>query len=74
MVPVGHEPSSVREIKKMTEYQGSLALFQESGFLPFLQRFDGFDMAMALEFARTFEEGQAKVGSMEFEVMEESIV
>lgn len=31
-------------------------------------------MVVALEFAKTFEEGRAKVGSLEFEVMEESIV
>jgi len=66
MAPVRHEPSSVKEIEQTAEYQNSLALLQESRFLPFLQKFDGFDMVVALEFAKTFEGGQAKVGSLEF--------
>jgi len=55
MVPVRHEPSSVKEIKKMAEYQNSLSLLQELGFLSFLQKIDGLDIAVALEFAKTFE-------------------
>ena len=57
MAPVRSEPLSLQELKETAEYRNILALLQESGFLPFLKKFDGFDMAMVLEFARTFKEG-----------------
>lgn len=55
------------------EYQNSLALLQESRFLPFLQKFVGLDMVVVLEFANIFEGGRARVGSLELEVIEEFI-
>ena len=64
---------SLQEIKQIVDYRNSLALLQESGFLLFLQNFDGFDMAVVLEFMKTFEGGRVRVKSLEFEVMEESI-
>lgn len=48
-------------------------MLQESKFLLFLQKFDGFDSAVAIAFPRNFDGSQAKVGSLEFTVMEESI-
>lgn len=48
-------------------------MLQESGFLSFLQKFDGFDSAMAIVFFRTFDGSRAKVCSLEFPVTEESI-
>lgn len=47
---------------------------QESRFLPFLQKFDGFDMAVVLEFVNTFKGGRVRVTSLKFEVTKESIV
>jgi len=57
MAPVRSELLSLQDIEKTAEYKNILALLQESGFLPFLQKLDGFNMAMVLEFARTFKEG-----------------
>ena len=61
------------ELDQTAEYRNNLALLQESGFLPFLQKFDGFDMAIVLEFARTFKEGRDKVESLKFKIIEEFI-
>jgi len=47
---------------------------QESGFLPLLQKFYGFDKVVVLEFTRTFKGGQVTVGSLKFKVTKESIV
>ena len=74
MAPMRDEPSSLMEIEQIVEYRNSIALLQESGFLLFLYKFDGFDMVVAMEFAKTFKGGQSKFGSLEFEVTEESIV
>lgn len=57
MAPVRSELLSLQDIEQTAEYKNILALLQESGFLPFLQKLDGFNMAMVLEFARTFKEG-----------------
>lgn len=73
MEPIRSESLSLQEIERTAEYRNSLTLLQESGFLPFLQNFNGFDMAVVLEFTRTFKEGQVRVGSLEFKVTEESI-
>lgn len=48
-------------------------MLQEYGFLPFLQKFDGFDSAVTITFSWTFDGSQANIGSLEFAVTEESI-
>lgn len=61
------------ELERPAEYRNSLALLQESRLLPFLQKFDGFDMVVVIEFARTFKEGQVRVESLKFKIIEEFI-
>lgn len=61
------------EFEQTVEYRNNLALLQESGFLPFLQKFDGFDMVIVLEFARTFKEGRVRVECLNFKIIEEFI-
>lgn len=73
MAPVRNESSSLKEIEQTEENQNSLVLLQESGFLPFLQKFDGFYMVVVLELMRTFKGGLVKVSSLEFKIMEKSI-
>jgi len=46
----------LKEIQQTTKYLNSLALFQESGFLPFLQKFDGFHMGVELEITKKLKE------------------
>lgn len=73
MAPVKIEPRSIKEMEQTTEYRNSLAILQESRFLPFLQKNDGFNSIVALAFAQTFDGSRAKVGSLEFAVTKESI-
>ena len=73
MAPMRSEPLSLQDIEQTTEYKNSLTLLQEFGFLPFLQKFDGFDMAIVLEFARTFKEGRVRVKSLKFKITKEFI-
>ena len=74
MAPVRSELLSLQDIEQTAEYKNILALLQESGFLPFLQNFDGFYMDVVLEFTRTFKGGQVSVKLLNFKVLEESIV
>lgn len=57
----------------MVEYKDSLRFLQGSRFLPFLLKFDVYDLAVMLKFARTFDGSTTRVGSSEFEVTEHSI-
>jgi len=73
MAPVRIDPQYIKEMEKTTKYRNILVILQESGFLPYLQRFHGFDSVAALTFAQTFDGSRAKVGSLEFTVIEDSI-
>lgn len=73
MAHVQIEPCFVKEVEKTIEYKNSLSIMQDAGFLPFLLKFDGFDLAVALEFSWTFDGHKAKVGYLEFEVTEQTI-
>lgn len=52
MVPMRNELLSLQGIEQAVEYKNSLALLQEFGVPPFLEKFDGINMVVALEFAR----------------------
>lgn len=73
MASVRSEPLSLQEIEQTVKYSNSLALLQESRFLPFLQKFDKINMGVVLEFATTFKEGRVSVRSSKFEMNEEFI-
>jgi hypothetical protein len=44
---------------------------ENSGWLVFIQRFEGFNLAVAQQFALTFDRCRAKVGDMQLEINEE---
>jgi len=73
MAPVRIDPQYIKEMEKTTKDRNFLVIFQESGFLPYLHRFYGFDLVAALTFARTFDGSRAKVGLLEFTIIEDSI-
>ena len=57
MPPVRSEPSSLNRVEQTTEYRNSLALLRDSSFLQFLQKFDGHDREVAIQFAISFKNG-----------------
>lgn len=73
MAHVRSEPLPLQEIEQIIEYRNSLTLMQESRFFPFLQKFDGFNMVVVLEFARTFKKGRVRAGSLKFKITKDFI-
>ena len=73
MLLVSCEPSSPSEVDQTAEFRNSLALLRDSGFLQFLQNFDEHNREVALQFSRSFKNGQVKIGPLKFEVTEEFI-
>lgn len=57
----------------MVEYESSLPILQEVSFLYFLYKFDGYDSAIAQDFARSFDAKTSIVGPLKFEVTEQFI-
>ena len=43
---------------------------EENGWLPFIQRFEGFNLCVARQFAMTFNGCQAKVSDIQLEIDE----
>ena len=68
MPPIRHEPLSLSKIEQTVEYHNSLALLWESIFLQFLQKFDEYDREVALQFTRSFKNGQVRIGPLKFKV------
>ena len=73
MPPVRSEPLSLSEVEQTAEFCNSLALLRDSDFLKFLQKFDGHNSEVALQFAKSFKNGWVKIGPLKFEVTEEFI-
>jgi hypothetical protein len=46
---------------------------EENGWLPFIQRFEGFNLCVARQFAMTFDGCRAKVGDIQLEIDEQFI-
>jgi hypothetical protein len=44
---------------------------KQHGWLAFIKKFDGFDLAVALQFALSFDGCRAKVGYVQLEITEE---
>jgi hypothetical protein len=73
MVENRHEPETYADLEALSEYEASRDIFKQAGWEPFLKNFDGYNDAITLQFALHFEGGSAKVGELEFEVMEKFI-
>jgi hypothetical protein len=54
-------------------FDGTYADLEEFGWLSFIQKFDGFNMIVARQFALSFDGGRAKVGDLQLEITEQSI-
>jgi hypothetical protein len=46
---------------------------EENGWLPFIQRFEGFNLCIARQFSMTFDGCRAKVGDIQLEIDEQFI-
>jgi hypothetical protein len=73
MVENRHEPETYTYLEALPEYEATRDIFKQAGWEPFLKKFDGYNDAITLQFALHFEGGSAKVGELEFEVMEKFI-
>jgi hypothetical protein len=73
MVENRHEPETYVDLEVLPEYEATRDIFKKAGWEPFLKKFDGYNDAITLQFALHFEGGLAKVGELEFEVMEKFI-
>jgi len=74
MEHVRNKPLSLQEIEQITKYRNNLGLLQESGFLPFLQKINRFDMGVVLELERTLKEGRVRVRSFKFKITKEFVL
>ena len=50
-----HEPNSLSVIESSDEFQETKPLFEKAGWIPFLEKFNGYDTEIALQFANTFD-------------------
>jgi hypothetical protein len=73
MVANRHEPKTYVDLEALLEYEATRDIFKRAGWDPFLRKFDGYNDAITLQFALHFQGGFAKVGELEFEVMEKFI-
>ena len=55
MVAIRHEPDSLAEIASSVEFRDTKHIFKAAGWMPFLEKFDGYDVEVALQFAKTFD-------------------
>ena len=68
-----HEVSSYEELKSLPEFPACKPLFWKAGWRSFFRNLKGYDDDVALEFAQSFDEETTQVGTLKFEVTEESI-
>ena len=55
------------------EYDQCKGSPEEKGWMPFLQKFQGYNDQVALAFAKSFDGEIAQVGNLSFKITEESI-
>jgi hypothetical protein len=73
MVANHHEAETFADLEALPEYEAIEHIFQKSGWEPFFKKFDGYDDSITLQFTPCFHGGLAKVGELEFEVIEKLI-
>jgi hypothetical protein len=54
-------------------FDGAYADLEEFGWLPFIRKFDGFNIPVARQFALSFDGCRAKIGDLQLEVTEHSL-
>jgi hypothetical protein len=65
-----NEPNNVDSIRK---HPAVMQIFEQAGWLQFLEKFQGFDLDLTMEFARSFDGSQATVRRLDILVSEESL-
>jgi hypothetical protein len=70
MVVNHHEPENYVDLEALLEYEATKHIFQKAGRESFFKKFDGYDDRITLQFALHFHGGLAKVGELEFKVIE----
>jgi hypothetical protein len=71
MAPVVRaEPNGCQEL---LTFDGAYRDLEEFGWLPFIRKFDGFNISVAGQFALSFDGCQAKVGDVQLEITEQSL-
>jgi hypothetical protein len=54
-------------------FDGAYSDLEEFGWLPFIRKFDGFNISIARQFALSFDGCRAKVGDVQLEITEQSL-
>jgi hypothetical protein len=54
-------------------FDGAYSDLEEFGWLPFIRKFDGFNLTVARQFALSFDGCRAKVGDVQLEITEQSL-
>jgi hypothetical protein len=54
-------------------FDGAYSDLEEFGWLPFIRKFDGFNISVARQFALSFDGCRAKVGDLQLEITEQSL-
>jgi hypothetical protein len=52
-------------------FDGAYSDLEEFGWLPFIRKFDGFNISVARQFALSFDGYRAKVGDLQLEITEQ---
>ena len=73
MLAARHEPNSLSFIESSVEFEETKPLFKKAGWILFLEKFNGYDTEIALQFANTFDGRQAVIKGMQLVVTEELI-
>ena len=68
-----HEPRSLADIASSDEFMETKHYFEGIGWMPFLSKFDGYDLDVAIQFAKTFDGHQAVIKGMKLVITEELI-
>jgi hypothetical protein len=54
-------------------FDGAYSDLEEFGWLPFIRKFNGFNISVARQFALSFDGYRAKVGDLQLEITEQSL-
>jgi hypothetical protein len=54
-------------------FDSAISDLEDSGWLPFIQKFEGFNLCVVRQFALTFDGYRAKVGDVQLEIDEQFI-
>ena len=65
-----NEPNNVDSIRK---HPAVMQIFEQAGWLQFLEKFQGFDLDLTMEFAQSFDGSQATMRRLDILMSEESL-